>query len=447
MSMPGPDTLEPASGPATNGDGQLLPPGQSEEAPVATGITPYPSPLSTYLTRSELVPFVLELEKSLLVSREHDYAKAPDRLAVLQATALLERSSDGAITHNSGRGVEAKTESSRAEQCEELLNCCGELGRLRRSALLCSGENATSRHLRAVVGLQASLIREQQEQIYTKDRELASIRRDRDQLEARLERMERRLAVHQKRNTVTTPSFHDSESTPTSGLLSVPRRHSRAESLIMSERHVRSRSASLERTRNRLRHQQTSNTTSATPVSQDERKSARKRLRIEDNRTTPEPTPVKRVRKPPKLMEMRTSVEYAGLGLLPVQDGLAPRLTANHRDLQAENTDTLLNDKLCTASNTLSNSRLSSDNPIVVPLWEFRPLKPLVELKEEPTATEPEDISEDMFLRRHKKHEEDEKRRKRCEYHTQIWFLHVACTGIKGGTCKEQGRCWSIRNC
>jgi hypothetical protein len=182
MSMPGPDTLEPASGPATNGDGQLLPPGQSEEAPVATGITPYPSPLSTYLTRSELVPFVLELEKSLLVSREHDYAKAPDRLAVLQATALLERSSDGAITHNSGRGVEAKTESSRAEQCEELLNCCGELGRLRRSALLCSGENATSRHLRAVVGLQASLIREQQEQIYTKDRELASIRRDRDQV-------------------------------------------------------------------------------------------------------------------------------------------------------------------------------------------------------------------------------------------------------------------------
>ena len=182
MSMPGPDTLEPASGPATNGDGQLLPPGQSEEAPVATGITPYPSPLSTFLTRSELVPFVLELEKSLLVSREHDYAKAPDRLAVLQATALLERRSDGAITHNSGSGVEATTESSRAEQCEELLNCCGELGRLRRSALLCSDENATSRHLRAVVGLQASLIREQQEQIYTKDRELASIRRDRDQV-------------------------------------------------------------------------------------------------------------------------------------------------------------------------------------------------------------------------------------------------------------------------
>ena len=186
MSMPGPETLEPASGPARNGDGQLFPPGQSEEAAVASGTPPAPSPLGTFLTRRELVPFVLELEKSLLVSREHDYAKAPDRVAVLQATTLLERRSNAAITRNSvGGGDEARNESSRAEQCEELLNCCGDLGRLRRSALLCSDESATSRHLRAVVGLQAALIREQQEQLYTKDRELASIRKDRDQVSER----------------------------------------------------------------------------------------------------------------------------------------------------------------------------------------------------------------------------------------------------------------------
>lgn len=181
MSMPGPDTLEPASGSARNGDGQLFPPGQSEEAAVHSRSSPTPSPLTTFLTRSELVPFVLELEKSLLVSKEHNYAKAPDRVAVLQATTLLERRSEADICHQEGGG-EAKTGSSRAEQCGELLNCCGQLGRVRRSVLLCSDESATSRHLRAVVGLQAALIREQQEQLYSKDRELASIRKDRDQV-------------------------------------------------------------------------------------------------------------------------------------------------------------------------------------------------------------------------------------------------------------------------
>ena len=173
--MPGPDTQEPATGPARNGGERLFPPGQSEEAAAGCNPAPAPSPLTTFLTRRELVPFVLELEKSLLVSREHDYAKAPDRLAILQATTLLERKTEGAVN-----GGEART-TSRAELCDELLNCRGELGRLRRSAPR-SEENATCRHLRAVVGVQAALIREQQEQLYCKDRELASIRKDRDQV-------------------------------------------------------------------------------------------------------------------------------------------------------------------------------------------------------------------------------------------------------------------------
>lgn len=173
MSMPGPDTQERAAGPAEDGG---EPSGKSEEA----GATPNPpSPLPAFLRRSELVPIVLELEKSLLVSREHDYAKAPDRLAVLQATTLLERKSDGPTDPRAGpRG---------AELCENLLNCRVELGRLRRGLLLRGSgedgrESANCRHLRAVVGLQASLIREQQEQLYAKDRELASIRKDRDQV-------------------------------------------------------------------------------------------------------------------------------------------------------------------------------------------------------------------------------------------------------------------------
>ena len=183
MSMRGPDTHQAASEPAKNGGEQLYSPGQSEEAVVSLNTVPIPSPLTTFLTRSELVPYVLELERSLLVSKEHDYAKAPDRVAVLQATTVFERKAE--TTNHSD---EARTEagcSSTAAPYDKLLNSYGELARLRCS-LLRSDENATSRHLREVVSLQASLVREQQEQLYAKDRELASIRKDRDQVGARV---------------------------------------------------------------------------------------------------------------------------------------------------------------------------------------------------------------------------------------------------------------------
>ena len=178
MSMPGPDTLEAASGVDRNGGGQPFPPGPSEEAAAPSDVAPAPSPLATFLTRSELVPFILELEKSLLVVREHDYAKATDRVAVLQATTLLERKTEAATTLEDEARQERGPEGPRGEQ---LLNCTGELARLRRSVLR-SDESAATQHLRGLVGLQAALIREQQDQLYCKDRELASIRKDRDQV-------------------------------------------------------------------------------------------------------------------------------------------------------------------------------------------------------------------------------------------------------------------------
>ena len=182
MSMRGPDTLEASSEPTQNGGEQPFSPGQSEEAVAGLNTMPVPSPLTAFLTRSELVPYVLELEKSLLVSKEHDYAKAPDRVAVLQATTILERKAE-TTSENDRAATEAVCGSSgsRPTPYDDLLNCCGELARLRCS-LLRSDENVTSRHLREVVGLQASLVREQQEQLYCKDRELASIRKDRDQV-------------------------------------------------------------------------------------------------------------------------------------------------------------------------------------------------------------------------------------------------------------------------
>lgn len=177
MSMRGPDT-QAASGPNKNGGEQLC--GQSEEAVVSLNTVPLPSPMTIFLTRSELVPYVLELEKSLLVSKEHDYAKAPDRAAILQATTIFDRKAE-TTNHNDEARTEAGCGSSGTASYDELFNCCGDLARL-RSSLLRTDENVASRHLREVVSLQASLVREQQEQLYAKDRELASIRKDRDQV-------------------------------------------------------------------------------------------------------------------------------------------------------------------------------------------------------------------------------------------------------------------------
>lgn len=177
MSMPGPDTLEVASEPVIDDSERLLSPGQSEEAVPSLNSVPYPSPITTFLSRSDFVPFILELEKSLLVSKEHDYAKAPDRVAILQATTVFERTTES-TSDSYGPRTDA---GARAEAFDELLNCCGELAQL-RSGLLRNGENVTSRHLREVVGLQAALVREQQEQLYCKDRELASVRKERDQV-------------------------------------------------------------------------------------------------------------------------------------------------------------------------------------------------------------------------------------------------------------------------
>lgn len=187
------------------------------------------------------------------------------------------------------------------------------------------------------------------------------------QLEARLERMERRLAVHQKRNTATvnTPDTdsHSPHSTPSA--LNISRRHSRAESLIHSERHQRS--SSVERSRSRLRQ----SSQSGTPISQDEssggKKSARKRLRTDDSVTSNDTPNVKRVRKPQKLAEIRTKLEYSGLGLIASQDGVPPHLPANHS--LRKNSEDAANEALCSvhkmANDTLPNHVLRNHTAIV----------------------------------------------------------------------------------
>lgn len=156
--------------------------------------------------------------------------------------------------------------------------------------------------------------------------------------------MERRLAVHQKRNATTLhTSDTDSHTTPTTtpSSLRISRRHSRTESLILSERipQSRSRSSSLEQSRNRLRPSQSITTTPTVSLEDSVggggKKSARKRLRTEDTSVTivEFPTQIKRVRKPSKLTEIRTEFEYSGLGLLPAHDDVLSSYTAiNHNE-------------------------------------------------------------------------------------------------------------------
>ena len=181
--------------------------------------------------------------------------------------------------------------------------------------------------------------------------------------------MERRLAVHQKRNaaTASTPEI-DAHTTPTN-TLSVSRRRSRTESLILSERLPRSRSSSVERTRSRLRP----SSHAGTPISQEEggegKRSARKRLRTEENSNTTDFPPVKQSKTPPKLAEIRTKLEYRGLNLLSSSEDVVPTLLSNHTDSLAENVEDSVNEVLSSkhlsSNDVLSNNVVCNDTTIV----------------------------------------------------------------------------------
>lgn len=179
MSMRGPNIHQTATGPSTKGGEQPYPLPPNDDT-AAVGSVAVPSPLTAFLTRRELVPYVLHLEKSLLVLKEHDYAKAPDRAAILQSTSILEHATNG-NEDTKAKSRESDGRSPKPATSNELLNSFGELTRL-RCHLLRSNEDAASKHLREVISLQAALVREQQEQLYAKDRELASTRKERDQV-------------------------------------------------------------------------------------------------------------------------------------------------------------------------------------------------------------------------------------------------------------------------
>ncbi len=140
------------------------------------------SPLSTLLSHRNLAPVVLEHEKAFLVIKEHDYAKAPDRPELLQLSALLASEEEDSAARGATSEVQPElTSLSRRTMRDMLLNCQGAVLGLRGSFAR-GDERSHSRQLREVVSLQVSLIREQQEQLYQKDRELNAARKEKEQV-------------------------------------------------------------------------------------------------------------------------------------------------------------------------------------------------------------------------------------------------------------------------
>ena len=160
-----------------------------------------PADLLTLLACRELSPRLLEHEKALLVIKEHDYARPPDRPLILQLASMYGREGEEAraseacplegtpaadnAQHAQARAETDDPDTNRHVSAEEvLLNCCSDVLRLRASLARRGGDGgeALASHLRDVVGLQVTLIREQQEQLHEKDGELKTVRKEKEQV-------------------------------------------------------------------------------------------------------------------------------------------------------------------------------------------------------------------------------------------------------------------------
>lgn len=171
-----------------------------------------PADLLACLACRELSPRLLDFEKALLVVKEHDYARPPDRPMLLQLASMYVREAEGTANKASvreraaapGHGQEAAAVARSAAEArgeteggeagcrgrhvtaeDVLLNCRNDVIGLRASLARRGSDDdgaALATHLREIVGLQVALIREQQEQLHEKDGELKAVRRDKEQV-------------------------------------------------------------------------------------------------------------------------------------------------------------------------------------------------------------------------------------------------------------------------
>ena len=141
------------------------------------------SPLLRVFSSKEIVPKILDYEKALLVMKEHDYSKAGERPGVAKLSSLLTE------PPCLGEGKEKPTATTQAAALDSpvvpdlsaLLRTRKDLLLVRESAFR-KEDSVVTDHLREVVGMQIELIREQQEQLHDKDKELNTVRKDKEQV-------------------------------------------------------------------------------------------------------------------------------------------------------------------------------------------------------------------------------------------------------------------------
>lgn len=127
----------------------------------------------------EIVPKVLEYEKAILVMKEHDYAKKPDRAEIVQLSSLLQGFTASPEEENT-------TALNRTDPVSIVLNLRKEIQEFRES-LAMSEDGLVTSQLRDLVSMHIELIREQQEQLHDKDKELSTVRKDKEQVSFLLE--------------------------------------------------------------------------------------------------------------------------------------------------------------------------------------------------------------------------------------------------------------------
>ena len=140
------------------------------------------SPIISLLTCREVAPSLFEHEKALLVIKEHDYAKAPENPQLMQLAPLFLTEEAGGCGLTSDGALASSPCSSRKAMKSVLLNCRNDMLNARENLAWRDQEGTTSSHLREVVSLQVALIRDQQEQLHDKDKELNAVRKDKEQV-------------------------------------------------------------------------------------------------------------------------------------------------------------------------------------------------------------------------------------------------------------------------
>ena len=169
----------------------------SAAEPVAAARTPF-SPLLSLLTCENTVPSLLECEKAVIVTKEHDYDRVPERCELMQLTptilrmateteaARAMREMDSLVAGTSNESEPRKKSQRKQTKCapslKNALLDCQQMLLSTRQKLLQPSEDCLSAHLRRMVGFQASLIHELQEQLHVRDVELVSVRREKDQV-------------------------------------------------------------------------------------------------------------------------------------------------------------------------------------------------------------------------------------------------------------------------